>query len=316
MPKRVGIFVYGADWRSDPALMMCSEGARLLWWEMLLVMVESDRPGHLLVKGVVPTPAQIATLTHTDPQLVEARIEELVKMGVASRTKGGVLVSRRMERDENRRRKLRENGKKGGNPSLSKTTKNHPLENQNASQQDKPTSTSTSSIESPATTESIESDSESQSDYSSSRDDGKSNVIGTDAAFAACFEERFWPMYPRKVGKGEAKRKFVKQARKHTAKRLVQALCVQKAHWDAEAKETQFIPHAATWLHQERWSDDLSTDKADPIADRREDGVIEGARRGIQRAQHQAEIANVDDHERIRDADDELTARLRRAVEG
>lgn len=130
MAGRCGFFFYPADWRSDPALMMCSEGARLLWLEMLLLMAESDQIGYLRIKGRTPTPKQIAALTRTDPELVEERLNELEEGGVFSRDKRGVIFSRKMVRDEEKARKSRANGKKGGNPSLCKKTENECLDNQ------------------------------------------------------------------------------------------------------------------------------------------------------------------------------------------
>lgn len=122
MAGRCGFFFYPADWRSDPALAMCSEGARLLWLEMLLIMSESDQIGYLRIKGRTPTPKQIAALTRTDPTTVDERLQELEEGGVFSRDKRGVIYSRKMVRDEERARKARANGKKGGNPSLTGRT--------------------------------------------------------------------------------------------------------------------------------------------------------------------------------------------------
>jgi hypothetical protein len=46
---------YPADWRADPMLRVCSIGARGLWIELLALMHESERYGHLLVNGKQPT---------------------------------------------------------------------------------------------------------------------------------------------------------------------------------------------------------------------------------------------------------------------
>lgn len=102
MAGRCGFFFYPADWRSDPALAMCSEGARLLWLEMLLIMSESDQVGYLRIKGRTPTPKQIAALTRTDPEMVDERLQELEESGVFSRDKRGVIYSRKMVRDAKR----------------------------------------------------------------------------------------------------------------------------------------------------------------------------------------------------------------------
>jgi len=97
---------------------------------MLLVMNEHDPRGYMLVNGRSPTPAQIAALTRTDPTQVEARLAELEENGVTSRDRRGVIYSRRMIREEQKATIARENGKKGGNPSLRKQREIPPSDNQ------------------------------------------------------------------------------------------------------------------------------------------------------------------------------------------
>lgn len=114
---------YPSDWRADPALRMCSLAARGLWMEMLAVMHEADPRGQLVVRERTVSDEQIASLVGQPVDEVKAALAELESAGVFSRKKNGVIYSRRMERDENRARKNRENGKMGGNPTLRKQTK-------------------------------------------------------------------------------------------------------------------------------------------------------------------------------------------------
>lgn len=118
--RKPGLFVFASDWRSEPTLLLCSEGARLLWWEMLLLMSESEPRGYLLVRDRQPTPQELAVLTRTDHLQVEARLAELEANGVFSRTRTGLIYSRRIVRDEKTAREAVENGKKGGNPTITK----------------------------------------------------------------------------------------------------------------------------------------------------------------------------------------------------
>lgn len=71
--------------------------------------------------------------------------------------------------------------------------------------------------------------------------------------------ERFWAAYPRKVGKGAAKQKYVAALAKiggpDPPAVLLRALERVKATWT----DAQFIPHPATWLHQGRWDDEPET---------------------------------------------------------
>lgn len=74
---------------------------------------------------------------------------------------------------------------------------------------------------------------------------------------------RFWELYPRKTGKQDAARAFIK-ATKHTdvatiAAGLHNALQV----WKATGVETKFIPHPATWLNRGSWDDEQPLPGAD-----------------------------------------------------
>lgn len=126
---------YPQDWRSDEKLRMCSLAARGLWIEMLAIMHRSERYGHLLIGGRSPTEAQLAVQAGAPSDQVPELIAELELAGVFSRTSGGVIFSRRMMRDDKKAQTARKNGKKGGNPSLSKQMEIKPLDNQS----DKPT---------------------------------------------------------------------------------------------------------------------------------------------------------------------------------
>ena len=70
--------------------------------------------------------------------------------------------------------------------------------------------------------------------------------------------EQFWKAYPRKTGKGAARKSFEK--RKPSQALLDKMLTAIEAatHSDDWRKDGgQFIPHPATWLNQERWEDEL-----------------------------------------------------------
>ena len=66
--------------------------------------------------------------------------------------------------------------------------------------------------------------------------------------------EKFWAVYPRRTNKGGAKTAFLKAVDvKVSFYDLMQA--VERYASDPNLPEPQFIPHAATWLNQERWAD-------------------------------------------------------------
>jgi hypothetical protein len=120
MPKRPFMKFYPADWRSDPALRMCSAAARGVWIDMLCIMHEAEPCGFLSVNGKPLTPKQLATVINMPLAEVEAALEELDDAGVFSRNKAGVIYSRRMNRD----RKLRESGEKNARKRWEQTVEN------------------------------------------------------------------------------------------------------------------------------------------------------------------------------------------------
>lgn len=70
--------------------------------------------------------------------------------------------------------------------------------------------------------------------------------------------ETFWKEYPRKTGKGAAKRAFEKALLKGvTIESLVTAVRRQKCGSQWTRDGGQYIPHPATWLNQERWEDEV-----------------------------------------------------------
>jgi hypothetical protein len=77
----------------------------------------------------------------------------------------------------------------------------------------------------------------------------------TDATFESekAFAE-FWTHYPRKIGRAAAAKAFAKAAKKHKTDDILFGLSQQIN--TMKSKDQQFIPHAATWLNAERWTDE------------------------------------------------------------
>lgn len=119
---------YTSDWRSDPRLGMCSLAARGLWVEMICLMHEAESYGQLTIAGASPTDAQLAVLVGASPEQVSELIGELETAGVFSRTRAGVIFSRKLTRMAKQSAIARKNGKNGGNPSLRKKRENSPLD--------------------------------------------------------------------------------------------------------------------------------------------------------------------------------------------
>ena len=69
--------------------------------------------------------------------------------------------------------------------------------------------------------------------------------------------DTFWREYPRKVGKGDARKKFAKALTKTSFDNIMAALQRVKASAQWTKDGGQFVPHPATWLNQERWDDEV-----------------------------------------------------------
>jgi hypothetical protein len=74
-----------------------------------------------------------------------------------------------------------------------------------------------------------------------------------DDEFDYYFEE-LWVWYPRKVGKGQAKKALKAALKKVSFDEIYHPLVAYVETLDD--KDKQFIPHLATWLNGERWADE------------------------------------------------------------
>ncbi|MGY8644304.1 MAG: helix-turn-helix domain-containing protein [Verrucomicrobiales bacterium] len=65
----------------------------------------------------------------------------------------------------------------------------------------------------------------------------------------------FWKAYPRKVSKQNALKAFTK-IKGVSLREILSGIESQKIHGGALARDTEFIPHPATWLSGRRWEDE------------------------------------------------------------
>ena len=99
MSARPWMKFFPADWRSDPALRMCSLASRGLWMEMLCVMHEASPRGYLVVNGKPMQERQIASLAGCAIDETRQYLDELRDAGVFSHDEHGTIYSRRMVRE-------------------------------------------------------------------------------------------------------------------------------------------------------------------------------------------------------------------------
>jgi hypothetical protein len=117
--KLPAIPMYTADYLNDQKLRLCSMAAQGFWVRMLFVMHHCEPYGHLTFNNGEPATIQdIARVTGVHTNQVTPWVTDLERHGVFSRTRGGVIYSRRMVRDQANRLINQQNGYKGGNPKL------------------------------------------------------------------------------------------------------------------------------------------------------------------------------------------------------
>ncbi|WP_019946917.1 hypothetical protein [Hymenobacter aerophilus] len=117
--KLPAIQFYPGDWHKDQGVQALDLAQRGAWFELLLMMHDSDERGVLLVNGQPMPDAVIARRLGLDNQTANQILTTLLDYGVASRRESdGALFCRRMVKDERLRRIRTEAGKKGGNPHL------------------------------------------------------------------------------------------------------------------------------------------------------------------------------------------------------
>lgn len=120
---------FWSDWESDAALRVCSLAAQGLWMRMLCIAAQHEPIGYVAVNGIGCTIEDIAKLGGVPVEEAERLVQELEARGVFSRNGKGTIYNRRMVRDAKKAKKARENGKKGGNPTLSKQSEIPPSDN-------------------------------------------------------------------------------------------------------------------------------------------------------------------------------------------
>ncbi len=74
--------------------------------------------------------------------------------------------------------------------------------------------------------------------------------------------ETFWKIYPKKVSKENAKKAWIKiKPNDDLIVKITKAVKDQKL----SEREQQFIPHAATWLNNKRWEDEIAGTTQKPL---------------------------------------------------
>ena len=218
---------YTSDWRSDPRLKMCSPAARGMWIEMICLMHEATPYGHLLIHGQSPNEAQLASLTGISIAELPDLIAELERLGVFSRTKEGVIYSRKLVRMASKSAKARKNGNKGGNPRLRKQREKEESVNLQDNGHDKP-----------------------------QNPDARCQSVEVGKPTSCPFSE-FWIAWPNKVAKSAAEKAWKKLT--DDERREAISMIGPWFSWWREQNPNAAPIHAATYLNQKRFRDEMTT---------------------------------------------------------
>jgi len=103
MSKLAAFQFYPGDWLKDPALSICSPGARGVWMDVLCLMFESPRRGYLITNHQPWTLEQISEALRGHANANVLFLKELVRNGVMKQDKKRGYFSARLVQDERKR---------------------------------------------------------------------------------------------------------------------------------------------------------------------------------------------------------------------
>jgi len=216
---------YPSDWLEDTGLRLCDLDAKGLWIEVLCHAFNSEERGVFRSKPKQILSKALAKLVSEPVSKVEAALKQLINNKVCESDGETYIYNRRMVRDEKQRRSKAEAGSKGGRVSKPKQK----LSKTEAKGGSTTPSTLTSSSPTPA----------------SSPIEKKERVT---------FDE-FWKIWPHRVAKTPAKKRWAKmKVDKPLLEKMVAAI---KLAQNSDKWKRGIIPNPATWLHEERWNDEI-----------------------------------------------------------
>lgn len=69
--------------------------------------------------------------------------------------------------------------------------------------------------------------------------------------------DEFWELYPRRIGKRAAQEEWVRALKRGSADAILAGLRQRATWWSRDRTPKAMIPHPATWLHADRWLDEV-----------------------------------------------------------
>lgn len=230
MSKLPAFQFYPGDWMKDPNLRRCSAAARGIWMDLLCLMFECADRGRLVTNSVTWTLQDAAQAISGDTKENLSLIQELLDKGVAHQDENGVIYSKRLLRDENKR---------VGNK-----------ERQHDFRESQKSNACVTHHVTPMSEEEVE--------------DEKEDVVGVKKQLLDSAVEEIWQLYPRKVSKKQGI-SAIRAAIDREAKALelpgaIDYLKIQTEKFFKAVSpyiQDDFMlgkcPHGATWFNDSRY---------------------------------------------------------------
>lgn len=118
--KLPALMFYPGDWHKEATVQVLDYWHRQFWFELILIMHDSEERGVLILNGNPMTDEDIANILNLDNQITTNALTKLKLKGTCSVRDDGAIFCRRMVRDEEIRQKRIKAGSMGGNPNLLK----------------------------------------------------------------------------------------------------------------------------------------------------------------------------------------------------
>jgi hypothetical protein len=256
---------YFGDWRKSPEIRALDLDVRMIWFEMLGLMWESTERGYLTLNGKAVITPVIAKMLGIDITTLEKALQQMEEFNVFSRRSDGAIFSRKMVRDEEKRKAKSRAGLQGMRRRYNKEefekNENNPVVITNDITHD---------ITHDITKPEIENEYENIIKYNKKRGCGgktneESKSISSDKQKEVF--DSFRKQYPgTKRGLDVEFANFVK---KHRDWREVVELLEKRLNYQKEARQVRkenklFVPewkNLQTWINQRCWEDIINTEE-------------------------------------------------------
>jgi len=252
--------LYVMDFLSDEKLANCSAESTGVYIRLMCIMHKMTEYGVITLRekekqnesNITNFAFKLVRQMPYDVVCIERSLLELVEEEVLT-LDGDRLFQKRMVRDGQLSKKRAEAGKKGG-----KSPKNAVSGSKNTKQNTKQNGSKPKSKSEANSENEYEIENEYENDIEDViENDKKSNASSNHSKLIEERFDAFWKAYPKKSGKGAAKKAFQRIApAKELFEKIMTALDRAKVCDQWLKDGGQYIPNPATWLNQERWEDE------------------------------------------------------------